>query len=288
MANYSSLRTTPYPLWGMILIITFGGMTGSAHAGSIADDKPTVLVTGANRGIGLAFVEHYVSEGWNVIATARTPDRADDLKAIEENYPNLVIEQLDVTDDNRITVLADEYSSTPIDILLNNAGVLGETGKQSLGSLDRDTFEQVMAVNVFAPMKMIEAFSDHVAQSDHKKIVTISSGAGVQSRDLTRGGLYFYRISKTSVNMLMRIAQSDLAPKGVIVIPIAPGMVMTDMLRQAFQDRPPTAGMQGMGTGFPEPLTPAASVAGMTRVIASLDKSYNGHPLNHDGSELPW
>ena len=184
MANCTGMRTTPYHLWGLVLIIAFGCVAGSAHAGSIDENKPTVLITGANRGIGLAFVEHYIGEGWNVIATARTPDRADDLKAKESDYPNLVIEQLDVTDDDRIAALAEEYSSTPIDILLNNAGVLGETGKQSMGSLDRDTFEQVMAVNVFAPMKMIEAFSDHVAQSDHKKIVTISSGAGVQSSAL--------------------------------------------------------------------------------------------------------
>ena len=288
MGNCTSTQTRAFRKLWLVLLVTLAGITSTVYAGTINEDKPTVLITGANRGIGLAFVEHYVGEGWNVIATARSPERADELKTIDKDYPNLVIEQLDVTDGDRIKTLASEYSGTPIDILINNAGVLGETSKQSIGSFDRETFEQVMAVNVFAPMKMIEAFSDHVAQSNHKKIVTISSGAGVQSGDLSRGGLYFYRISKTSVNMLMRIAQSDLAPRGIIVIPIAPGMVMTDMLRQAFQDRPPGTGMQGMGAGFPEPLTPAASVAGMTKVIASLDESYNGHPMNHDGRELPW
>ncbi len=265
----------------VVLLITICSVLSGVTAGEISEGKPTVLITGANRGIGLAFVEHYVGEGWNVIATARSPDRAEVLKTIEQDYPNLLIEQLDVTDHGRITELADKYDGTAIDVLINNAGVLGDLQKQTMGNLDADVFNQVMAVNVLAPMKMIEAFSDHVAQSDQKKIVTITSGAGVQSGDISRGGLYFYRISKTSVNMLMRVAQGELASRGVIVIPIAPGMVMTDMLREAFGERPP-------GQGFPQPLTPAESVAGMTKVIASLDENYNGHPMNHDGNELPW
>jgi NAD(P)-dependent dehydrogenase (short-subunit alcohol dehydrogenase family) len=279
-AHKSSIRNT-FGISLAALLMALSGLLNSVIAGEISADKPTVLITGANRGIGLAFVEHYVGEGWNVIATARSPDRAEVLMAIEQDYPNLLIEQLDVTDHGRITELADNYNGTAIDILINNAGVLGDLQKQTMGNLDTDVFTQVMAVNVLAPMKMIEAFSDHVAQSDQKKIVTITSGAGVQSGDMSRGGLYFYRISKTSVNMLMRVAQGELAARGIIVIPIAPGMVMTDMLREAFGERPP-------GAGFPQALTPAESVAGMTSVIATLDSNYNGHPMNHDGSELPW
>ena len=81
--------------------------TGGAHGASIDADRPTVLITGSNRGIGLAFVQHYVAEGWNVLATARTPSRADELNAIAEAYEHLLIEQLDVTDNERIAELAD-------------------------------------------------------------------------------------------------------------------------------------------------------------------------------------
>ena len=268
-----------------VLLLTTLGVSPWVVAATIDANKPTVLITGANRGIGLAFTDHYINDGWNVIATARAPERADDLLNLAENHENLLIEQLDVTDHGRIRELAETFSDTPIDVLLNNAGVLGALEEQSLGNFDRETFEHVMAVNVLAPLKMIEAFADHVAASKQRKIVTITSGAGVQSRPLTSGGRYYYRISKTSVNMLMRIAQADLADRGIILIPIAPGMVRTDMLREAFGGNLPPAGAGGMASG---PLMPAESVAGMVRVIESVDPDYDGRPLNHDGSTLPW
>ena len=109
-------------------------------AAELSADKPTVLITGANRGIGLAFVEHYVGAGWNVIATARSPDRADALQEIATDYDNLIVEQLDVTDQERITELAGQLSETPIDVLLNNAGVLGDTDKQVLENFDQQSF----------------------------------------------------------------------------------------------------------------------------------------------------
>ncbi len=257
-----------------VAIATF--QPGVALAATIDPDRPTVMVTGANRGIGFAFVEYYVAAGWNVLAAVRTPERAAELLALAESYEHLVIEQLDVTDNKRIAELANTYRGTEIDVLINNAGVYGDLDSQSWGSLESDTFDQVMAVNVFAPMKLAEAFADHVAASEQKKIVSITSGAGTVSREGRPGGGLIYGISKAALNMAMRQIRAELAERGVIVALIAPGLVATDMLSVARPTLVATA------------QTPAESVAGMTAVIAGLDEDYDGRPRNYNGSVIPW
>ena len=251
-------------------------VTGGAHGASIDPDRPTVLVTGSNRGIGLAFVQHYVAEGWNVLATARTPSRADDLNALAEEYEHLLIEQLDVTEDERIRELAAAYSGTPIDVLINNAGIYGGSAEQTLGSLDSGTFHDVMAVNVLAPMKMAEAFADHVSVSGQRKIVSITSGAGSVSRETVSTGGAYYGISKTALNMAMRKVGAGLADRGIVVALIAPGPTVTDMLQT---NRPSLV---------PRANTSEDAAAGMAAVIEGLDASYDGRPLSYDGSTVAW
>ena len=131
---------------------------------TLADDEiGTVFITGANRGIGLEFTKQYLERGWTVIATARKPEKAEDLKQLEIQYPDyLSIEQLDVTDHERIDALAKELEGQPIDLLLNNAGISGYIPDQIFGRLDYDSFEQVLAVNTVAPLKMAEAFYPHI------------------------------------------------------------------------------------------------------------------------------
>ena len=260
----------------MTLILVTALAAGAAQAGSIDPDRSTVLITGSNRGIGLAFAQHYVTAGWNVLATVRTPKRAAELTALAEGYEHLVIEQLDVTDNQRIAELAEEYRDTEIDVLINNAGVYGGIETQSWGSLDAATFEQVMAVNVFAPMKMAEAFADHIAASEQKKIVSITSGAGTVSREGRPGGGLIYGVSKAALNMAMGQIRAEVEERGIIVALIAPGLVATDMLAVA---RP---------TLVANAQTPAQSVAGIVQVIENLDESYDGRPRNYDGSVMPW
>ena len=250
--------------------------TGGAHGASIDPDRPTVLITGSNRGIGLAFVRHYVAEGWNILATARAPSRADDLNALAVDYEHLLIEQLDVTDDERIAALAAAYAGTPIDVLINNAGIYGGAEEQTLGSLDSRTFHDVMAVNVLAPMKMAEAFADHVASSAQKKIVSITSGAGSVSRETVSTGGAYYGISKTALNMAMRKVGAELADRGIVVALVSPGPTVTDMLQT---NRPSLV---------PRANTSEDSATGMAAVIESLDEGYDGRPLNFDGSTVAW
>ena len=245
-----------------------------AQAAGLDAERPTVLITGSNRGIGLGFVRHYAAQGWNVIATCRTPDRAADLAELQNEFSNIVIEQLDVTDHARIDALAEQYRDQPIDLLVNNAAILGSLPEQTIGGLDFDLFEQVMAINVYAPMKMSEAFADHVAASDQKKIVALSSG--LSSIEMTRNmsGFYYYRSSKAALNMVTRGMRRDLRDRNIIVALVSPGMVGTQLLHDS--------GYRG------ESLTPDESAAGMAAHIAQLTLEDPGEVVNVDGRIIPW
>ena len=256
--------------------------TAVAQVASIDAQRPTVLITGSNRGIGYAFASHYAREGWNVIATARNPDAAADLQALASDYEHLLIERLDVTDDLQINTLAETYEGTPIDLLINNAGIAGDLDAQQLGNLDYNTFKSVMTVNAYGPLKMLDAFLEHVAASERKTIVTITSSVASLTPDSGLGVLYFYSSSKTAVNMIMRTAQKSLRSRGIIVALIAPGMVTTDM-QAPFRERAASSGRIS-----PPAMQPKESVAGMARVIAALDENYDGMPINYDGTILPW
>lgn len=260
----------------IIVCVWLGLGAAGAIAQAIDSSLPTVLITGSNRGIGLAFAQHYAGAGWNVIATARSPEKAYDLKALAASNRHVIIEQLDVTDYARITELAAAYAGIPIDLLINNAGIYGERERQAWGSLDPTLFQEINAVNVLGPLKMAEAFADHVAASTQKKIVSITSGAGSVSPDRVAGGGVFYGISKAALNMAMRKTGAELAERGIIVASIAPGLVLTDMLEM---NRPSLA---------PRARTPRESVEAMAVVIEHLDRSYDGQPRNYDGSTLPW
>lgn len=259
-----------------VLLVSAWLMAQDVLAQQIDPDRPTVLITGSNRGIGLAFARHYAAEGWNVIATTRSPDRAADLAALAAGNEHVIVERLDVTDYARIAELASDYRGVSIDVLINNAGVYGDRAKQKWGSLDPEAFHRINAVNVLGPLKMAEAFADHVAASDQKKIVSITSGAGSISPDRVAGGGMFYGISKAALNMAMRRSRAELADRGIIVAAIAPGLVLTDMLQT---NRPSLV---------PRAQTPEESVAGIAEVIESLDHTYHGQPLNYNGAVIPW
>ncbi|MCG8470160.1 MAG: SDR family oxidoreductase [Gemmatimonadetes bacterium] len=260
-----------------VLVALLGCRPSAAAQGAarLAEgESATVLITGSNRGIGLEFARQYAEAGWDVIATARNPDGADALRALAADYPKVVIERLDVTDHAGVDALAARYRDRPIDVLINNAGVLGEVSKQRLDALDYDEFQRVMAVNTFGPLRVSQAFLDHVAASDRKKIVVVTSISGSIEISGGRGGLYFYNISKAGVNMAMRSLGSANRDRGILMALIHPGGVNTDMLAQA--------GAAGRG------IEPSESVAGMIQVIHDLDESTTGTFLDYTGRSLPW
>ena len=225
---------------------------------------PTTLITGAGRGLGLEFARQFADDGWTVLAGVRDPGSADDLRRIDGDVSPV---PLDVADPASVAILGERLSGVPIDLLINNAGVYGP--RQTIpGTLDYDSWREVFEVNTLAPMRVAEAFLEHVRASETRKIVTVSSKMG--SIADSSGGSYFYRSSKAALNAAMKALAMDLQPEGFTVIVVHPGWVRTDM-------------------GGPSALIDAVeSVAGLKAVIDGLTLSDTGRFINYDGSEIPW
>lgn len=239
-------------------------------------EAATVLVTGANRGLGYEFARQYAVDGWTVIATARSLQSAGELKALAAAHPKVRLEALDITDQKSIAALAQRLAGQPIDVLINNAGVLGDLDGQTLGTFKYDTFRDVMMVNTYGALALSEALLKNVLASEQKKIVAVTSGAGIVSRAQQGGKIYFYSASKVALNIVMRGLANDLKSQGVLVGLVAPSAVDTDMRRELVGDR------------ASQDLRPEVSIAGMRKVIAGLGASNSGIPLNYDGQPLPW
>jgi NAD(P)-dependent dehydrogenase (short-subunit alcohol dehydrogenase family) len=229
---------------------------------------PTVLITGANRGIGLALARGYAAEGWRVYACCRHPDKAKDLKALKEaSGERVAIHRLDVTDGLKVANLARELAEEAIDVLINNAGVGGPCG--GFGETDYDRWQPVLAVNTFAPLRMAERFVEQVARGERKLIVNISSKMGSIAANVSSDSI-IYRASKAALNQVSKCLSVALAPRGITVILFHPGWVSTDM------------------GGSEAPVTPEDSAAGIRAVIARATPADNGRFFNYDGEELPW
>jgi len=230
---------------------------------------PIVLVTGANRGLGLEFARQYAAEGWQVFAACRSPDDASELKQLAAQSGGQVrVLPMDVTDTASVRASARELSGQPIDLLLNNAGVMGPRNER-LGRLDYAAWMKVLDTNSLGPMRVVEAFLENVARSQLKRIVTITSGMG-SIADNTSGDSYAYRTSKAAVNMVMKSLSIDLASRGITCVVMNPGWVRTDM-----------GGPGGK-------LSPAESIKAMRKVIASLKPEDSGKFLNYNGGTYPW
>lgn len=229
--------------------------------------QATVLITGANRGLGLEFVKQYAEAGWQVIACCRWPDEAKALQALAERHAEQVeVHQLDVANFEEIDALALILQGRAIDVLINNAGVYPQS---EFGKIDYEAWAEAFHINSMAPMKMVEAFVGHVAASNLKKIVTLSSKMGSLD-DNTSGGSYIYRSTKTAVNMVMKSLSIDLKPRGIASTILHPGWVRTDM-------------------GGPSGLIDAPeSVAGLRRVIENLTLENSGRFVAYDGKEIAW
>ena len=222
---------------------------------------PTVLITGANRGVGLALAREFLSNGCDVIGTAREPDKADELKAAGAK-----VMQLDVTDPNSIAALKAGLGDTPLDYLINNAGIASREG---LGDLDYGEFEHVLRVNTIAPLRVIEALTDNVAAGEKKVIANLTSKMG--SIEVTDApSALIYRTSKAALNMALRAGARTLAGQGISVLTLHPGWVKTDM-------------------GGPNALVSAEeSAAGLYKVITGTAPATELRFFDYEGNVLPW
>jgi NAD(P)-dependent dehydrogenase (short-subunit alcohol dehydrogenase family) len=209
-------------------------------------------------------VRQYAKEGARVLASCRTPDDARELQKLAASDGRIVVHRLDVADGKSIATLARELRHEPIDVLINNAGILGAPS----GPVDYSFWEESFRVNTIGPFRMAQALRENLERGDARKIVTITSGMGSTSSN--SGGYYAYRSSKAAVNNAMHGLAADWSRDRFIIVVVSPGWVATDM--------------GGRGA----PLSPAQSVADMRRLIAGLKRSDNGRFLDHRGHELPW
>jgi NAD(P)-dependent dehydrogenase (short-subunit alcohol dehydrogenase family) len=187
-----------------------------------------VLITGADRGLGLEFARQYMANGWDVFAACRDPRGAGQLHEMaNRSGGKLTPVAMDVTKGESVRSAAKQLENVAIDLLINNAGTAGVPGQRT-GNVDYENWARVLDVNAMGPLRVIEAFMEHFARSQRRLIVTITSGMGSLT-DNTSGGSVAYRSSKAAVNMAMRSVAADLASRRITCVVVNPGWVRTDM-----------------------------------------------------------
>jgi NAD(P)-dependent dehydrogenase (short-subunit alcohol dehydrogenase family) len=250
----------------------------------------TVLITGANSGIGLEFAKQYSAQGWTVIATHRRAEPPRTLVALAAKFPKVRIESLDVTRLEQATQLAARLGDLPIDVLINNAAVYndrsacaaddeacpGDWSVEDFGKLKFSLLDTIMAVNIKGPLIVSETFYKNVLAGRQKKIIVISSRGGTLTGEAHPApGLLFYRTSKAALNREMQIVAASTKKDGVTVVMFNPGVNLTE--RQAY--------LKGKYAGALE--TPF-TVQNMIRTIARVTPDDTGRFLQYDGAAEPW
>lgn len=224
----------------------------------------TVLITGANRGLGLEMAKQYSADGWQVIACCREPEQADALRKLSKDIKIL---KLDVGDTCSIKDLIHHVGNQPIDILLNNAGVLPED--QAFGTIEAELLIDTFKINTVAPFILAEGLFKNIAASNLKVIANMSSIMGSIDQN-SSGGSYAYRSTKAALNAITKSMAIDLKPHGIKIVVLHPGWVQTDM-------------------GGPNAtLTPADSVHSIRKLLAKLSPTDSGAFMRYDGSKLTW
>lgn len=218
----------------------------------------TVLITGANRGVGLALARHYHANGWNVIGVCRTA--SDALAEVADR----VIEGIDVTNADDVAVLARELDGQRLDALINNAGLLRD---EVLGSLDFDSIREQMEINAYAPLRVVEALLDNLGEGS--KIANVTSRMG-SIADNDSGGRYGYRASKAALNAFGKSLAMDLKPRGIAVAQLHPGYVKTRMVN------------------FGGLISPEEAASGIVARIDALTLENSGGFWHSNGDPLPW
>ncbi len=230
---------------------------------------PSILVTGANRGLGLEWCRQCLAAGWRVYATCRHPELARELQELAGGHAGLSLHRLDVTQPQDLGALRAELAEAPLDVLVNNAGVYLEKYAPD-AAIRYDEWLYTLAVNTLGAVRVSESFAHNVARSQRRLIVAVSSHMG-SIADISSPGSYCYRSSKAALNAAMRGLALAYRPLGIGVLILHPGWVKTRM-----------------GGWDEAPLTPEQSVAGMRRLVEGYRPEMSGRFYRYDGQELPW
>lgn len=226
-----------------------------------------VLITGANRGLGLEFCRQYAQAGWQVLACCRLPIEAAALNKLASEQGRVRVMALDVADHQQIDALSVELKNSVIDVLVSNAGVYGD--RNSFGQIDYQVWRSTLDTNVLSAIKLAEAFTEHLASSQQGLFVAISSLMG-SIADNDSGGSYLYRSSKAALNAVMKSLSFDFAKQGTGVLIFHPGWVRTDM-----------GGANGL-------IEADESISGMRQIIERFELSQTGSFIKYDGTAMPW
>jgi formylglycine-generating enzyme required for sulfatase activity/NAD(P)-dependent dehydrogenase (short-subunit alcohol dehydrogenase family) len=257
-------------------MVGFRLVRGLGAEGAPLAVPPTVLITGANRGIGFEFAKQYAALGWRVIATTRDA-KSPALVALAAGHPNVSIETLDVTNFQQIDALAARYRGQPLDVLINNAGIKTayRTPKpESFGSLDYALADQFLHVNAIAPLKISEAFYANLKAGRQKKLISITSAVALHGRAYANmPGGYWYKTSKAALNTLMANLAVDAKADGIIVVLISPGAVRVE---------------DTVDLDYPGMIQPVESIGGMIKVIDGLTSADSGAIIRFNGERLPF
>ena len=239
-----------------------------AWSAELQADASTVLITGSNRGIGFEFVKQYAERGWNVIATCRDPDDATALQQYAREHSNVFVETLDLLDHAGIDALADKYQSQPIDILLNNAGLMrGPDLGQMVGSIDYDEFDRFYRTNAAGPLKVTEAFYPNIKMSDTKIIAALTTGK--DEKGIPVPGFSLYKTSKAALDAIQKEIAIRWRRQGVKAITLLPGRVLTT---------------EGATAADAVPIE--QSIAGMIAVLERVDMQDSGRTIQWDGEVI--
>lgn len=228
----------------------------------------TILITGANRGIGLELVRQFAAADGRVLACCRHPEQASELAAVVGGNPRVSLHRLDVADPEAIRALQAELQGTAIDILFHNAGVIGSE-RQGFGEAEMAPWLQAFRVNSIGPLLLTQALIEQVAAS-RRKLIAVMGTQMASLADNRSGGYYLYRSSKAAVHMVAKSLAADLQPRGITVVVLHPGWVRTEM------------------GGAEAALSPAESARGLRQVLANLSPKDSGRFFNYAGEELPW
>ena len=240
-----------------------------------ASHADTVMITGANSGLGLELARQYAKDGWTVIAVHRRDSTPQSLADLGKQYAKVRVERMDVADEAQVRALASKMKDVPIDVLINNAANTDTGETQRFGKLDYALGREVLATNILGALLVTESFLPQIEAGGQKKVVSITSTHASVSQPLAGSGAIFYRASKAGLNRAMLAVAEDLRPKGIAVALVNPGsmrMSIDEPATNAYGDR-----------------VMVDIVAGtMIKTIGRISMAESGRFMHYDGTMLAW